>query len=449
MQRRCALSPDGSQLAEAHRVLKAIPGQAGQLAVTGAVLTLSAATNPPAPALQLPIPGEAVTALTFSPEGRYLAAAGNGGAVRLWDRDGGQALHEGPLPGPAGLSALAFHPDGSRLAGVNRERAQVWEVSSGQGVLFLQGAGPRPSDNGFNPRVVWSHDGKRLAVSNWDRTTSVWDSSDFTRPTGKAVLSDQAGNRALTWHMGCASLYSRPETARAAAFHRERVRTLKPLTAEQHRQRGDFYARSGQWDRAAADYAVLFARGLPENPRTCTEHAVLLLEAGDFAGYQKLRSRVLAEWGDTRDSSVLPALVHLGGMMPASATESAQLIRAARRYQEANPSAAHPLVCLGLAHYRAGEWEKAKRSLLRAVEVRREYESKAAAWVLLALVYLRQEQVEEAKPWLKRVDAGLAERWKLFPPVTPLAPVLWDWNGNMEVRRLRDEAEPLRTKPTP
>jgi hypothetical protein len=78
-----------------------------------------------------------------------------------------------------------------------------------------------------------------------------------------------------------------------------------------------------------------------------------------------------------------------------------------------------------------------------------EQEGVAVAWVLLSLVYLHQGQTEEAKPWLKRVDEWLAERWKAFPPATPLAPAVWDWNGNLEVRRLRDEAEALRTKPTP
>jgi WD40 repeat protein len=443
-----ALSPDGSQLAEAYRLLTAVPEQAGRFAVSKAELRLSAATNLSSHLLQLPIPGEVVTALAFSPDGRYLAAAGNAGAVRLWDR-AGKALHEGPLPGPPGLSALAFHPDGSRLAGVNRERVQVWDVSSGQDVLFLRGAGPRPSDNGFNPRVAWSHDGKRLAVSNWDRTTSIWDASDFALPAGKVVLSTQAGNRAMTWHLGCASLYSRPETARAAAFHRERLRALKSLTPEQHRQRGDFYARSAQWDRAAADYAVLFARDLPQNPWASAEYASLLLSAGDLAAYQKLRRRVFAQWADTRDSSVLAAFIHLGSLIPASAAESAQLTRAAQRYQEANPSALHPLICLGLAHYRAGEWEKAKRPLLRAVEIRPKGEEMGLAWVVLALVYLRQGQAEQAKPWLKRVDERLADLWKDFPPARPLAPVAWEWKGILEVRQLRAEAEALRTKTTP
>src|SRR5262249_40020217 len=151
-----------------------------------------------------------------------------------------KALHEESLPGLAGLSGLAFHPDEARLAGVNRERVQVWDVMSGQDVLVLQGAGPRPTDDGFNPRVVWSHDGKRLAVSNWDRSASIWDASDFTQPAGKAVLSSEAANRALAWHMRRAEIYHDIETDSARAFHWKQLLALQTLSPEQHLQRGDF-----------------------------------------------------------------------------------------------------------------------------------------------------------------------------------------------------------------
>jgi tetratricopeptide (TPR) repeat protein len=404
--------------------------------------------NAQTPLLQFPIPGEAVTAVTFSPEGHYLAAAGSDGAVRVWDRDG-VPFHENPLRGPEGLGALAFSPDESRLAGVNREHVQVWDVSSGQDVLFLRGAGPRRSDNGFNPRVVWSHDGKRLAASNWDRTVSVWDAADFRSPEGKATLVAQAGTRAFLWHLARAETYSRPETASAAAFHRERLLALTPLTREEREQRGDFGARSGRWDRAMADYTVLCEGDLPEAPWTCAAYGSLLLNAGDVVAYQKLRGRVLSRWADSRDAPHLRAVVHLCGRMPMSVEESAELLRLARRFHELMPGDAEASACLGLAFYRAGEVEQAKQSLLRAVKERPEGDGEAVAWVVLSLVYLRQGLPEEAGPWLKRVDAWLAERSKQSPPATSLAPIGCDWNAMLEVRRLRNEADMLRLKPIP
>src|SRR5262249_41129791 len=87
---------------------------------------------------------------------------------------------------------MAFSPDGQRLAAVSRARVQVWDVVTGQMVLVLQGAPPRPNDNGFNPRIAWSPDGRRLAASNRDRSVSIWDSADRQTQAAKRALHQAA-----------------------------------------------------------------------------------------------------------------------------------------------------------------------------------------------------------------------------------------------------------------
>ena len=62
------------------------------------------------------------------------------------------------------------------------------------------------------------------------------------------------------------------------------------------------------------------------------------------------------------------------------------MLRLARRYHELMPDDAEASACLGLAFYRAGEWEQAKQSLLRAVKVRPEGDRATVAWVVLAQV---------------------------------------------------------------
>lgn len=88
----------------------------------------------------------------------------------------GRALHVRPLQGP--YFQLAFSPDGARLAAIDREEVKLWDVESGQELLLLRGAPQRSADNGFNPRLVWSADGRRLASSNWDASISVWNGDE-------------------------------------------------------------------------------------------------------------------------------------------------------------------------------------------------------------------------------------------------------------------------------
>ncbi|MCI0380025.1 MAG: hypothetical protein L0215_20780 [Gemmataceae bacterium] len=88
----------------------------------------------------------------------------------------GRALHVRPLQGP--YFQLAFSPDGARLAAIDREEVKLWDVESGKELLLLRGAPQRSADNGFNPRLVWSADGRRLASSNWDASISVWNGDE-------------------------------------------------------------------------------------------------------------------------------------------------------------------------------------------------------------------------------------------------------------------------------
>ncbi len=435
-----ALSPDGTQMLEAHRHLQRDAD--GRIkAAGGTTLTLSSLADTGAPR-QLPAPASGVSALCFSPSGRYMAGAGNDGTVRVWDRDGKQ-LHDNPLPGPGGIGALAFNPDETRLAGVNRERVQVWDVMSGQDVLFLRGAKPRHSDNGFNPRVAWSHDGTRLAASNWDRTATVWDAADFAAPGGKAILAAQAAGRALSWHL---NLVERPtNTPLAVAFHRDRLLALKGLSPLQHRHRGDFLARSGLWEQAKADYSAAFASNLLEGLTACEEYAAVLVKCGDGEAYRALRSRVLARCTREEDSRNPLSVLRLGSLLPTTtANETSQLLGVARRYREAYPDSPLSFESLGLALYRAGEWDHAKQALNKSLDMCAGSDDAFVTWVVLALVHLRQGEAAAAEPLLKKVDALLAARTKNIPIQDE-----WGWVVLAEVRILRDEAESLLPKRAP
>lgn len=192
---------------------------------------------------------------------------------------------------------------------------------------------------------------------------------------------------------------------------------------------------------AKAEYALLFAGELPDSPQTCREYALLLALAGDETAYKKLRTAALAKWADGRDPSALGSLVHLGSLLPASPEEAAQLLAAARRYHSLYPDRSLSFDVVGLAQYRAGEFEESKRSLLRSLEMNGDGEWVALPQVQLGAVLLRLGKADEANAWLKRADAWLTTQAKAFPPTVSVAAPEWDWYFALEVRLLRDQVE--------
>ncbi|HZU37272.1 MAG TPA: hypothetical protein VFA18_15220, partial [Gemmataceae bacterium] len=107
-------------------------------------------------------------ALTFSPDGRTLAAGDMNlkGIVKLFDTRTGKVTHTFP----AQAHSMAFTPDGKRLAiGDSRGTVIVWNVATGE-----QRATLHRSDGGSTDAMVFSKDGKTL-VAGGQKGPCVWD----------------------------------------------------------------------------------------------------------------------------------------------------------------------------------------------------------------------------------------------------------------------------------
>ena len=76
--------------------------------------------------------------VAVSPDGSLIATAGNDGAVRLWNVDQKQSLHQELLGHDCHVYHVAFHPDGTSLVSADlKGRVKHWDTQTGKLVREL------------------------------------------------------------------------------------------------------------------------------------------------------------------------------------------------------------------------------------------------------------------------------------------------------------------------
>jgi serine/threonine protein kinase len=116
-----------------------------------------------------------VTAVTFSPDGRFLASSGLN-AIFVWNAETGDLIHQFPVAPKDDICALTFSPDSKWLL-----TAPVWQDSPGTisiwnlGNGLLDGTLEGHTSGVFE--ISFSPDGKLLASAGWDRMLHQWDFS--------------------------------------------------------------------------------------------------------------------------------------------------------------------------------------------------------------------------------------------------------------------------------
>lgn len=160
-----------------------------------------------------------VTGVAFSPTGPWIASASNDGTVILWDGRNGAEVRT-LLKRKVGLpldvvAAVAFSPDGTRLAATDTGALRVWNVEDGKELLVLRG---------IAGCVAFSPDGQRVAASGGQSAVRVWDTAN-----GQEVL--------------CLSGHSEPVHSVAFSPDGKRIatassdRTIKVYSADDGRER--------------------------------------------------------------------------------------------------------------------------------------------------------------------------------------------------------------------
>ncbi|MBX3061323.1 MAG: PQQ-binding-like beta-propeller repeat protein, partial [Anaerolineae bacterium] len=123
----------------------------------------------------------AINSAAFSPDGKYVAAAGADKIARVWDRQTGMLVQEFAGHSDA-IIGLAFSPDGKYLFTGSFDRTcRLWDVATGKEIRQFLGTDRRVRS------VAYSPDGKYVVAGTGDWTAWMWDAAtgDVVQQFGK------------------------------------------------------------------------------------------------------------------------------------------------------------------------------------------------------------------------------------------------------------------------
>ncbi len=316
-----------------------------------------------------------IVSLKFSPDGKVLAAGSENGMVTLWDVERGQRIaackgHASSVP------ALTFSPDGEVLATFGTDRTvRFWDWRTGQERMTLSGHGGR------SYRIQFSPDGKTLATS--------------------------AGDSVRLWRAATAPEAAAPRSADVPSSY-ERIEVDPPASAAGLRNSAESFIRCGLLQEAAAD----FARAIElEDSRDSLQfflHAFLRVYVADIPGYQKACRRMLEKFGDSTDPEEWNRVGAALSVSPEAGVEPSRAVALLER-AVADNKWVYRQAYLGIAHYRAGQFERAKSALEGSLAIDARWNP---PWVhsALAMAWHRLGRRERALAALETARSAREER---------------------------------------
>ena len=134
-----------------------------------------------------------VDALSWSPDGKYVASASQDKTVQVWEANTGRpvTIYHGHTGSGSFVSDVQWSPDGKTIASSGQD-VQIWNPMTGKKLLTYSGTA------GGVTSLAWSPDGRRLASSSGNSNTiQLWNAS--TGATLYTYNKNPKSVRTLAW----------------------------------------------------------------------------------------------------------------------------------------------------------------------------------------------------------------------------------------------------------